>query len=55
MRIDRLDLLRYGKFTDRVLVFPQARQDFHLVVGPNEAGKSTVAEAIRAAFFERLP
>jgi uncharacterized protein YhaN len=46
MRIDRLDLLRYGKFTDRVLVFPQARQDFHLVVGPNEAGKSTTRSAI---------
>ncbi|HUD33980.1 MAG TPA: AAA family ATPase, partial [Variovorax sp.] len=47
MRIQRLDLLRYGKFTDRGLAFPAgATRDFHLVVGANEAGKSTTRSAI---------
>ncbi len=50
MRFDRLDLVRYGKFTDRRLEFPAASRDFHMIVGPNEAGKSTV----RQAFFDLL-
>lgn len=51
MRIARLDLLRYGKFTDQSLSFPQAAQDFHLVLGPNEAGKSTMRHAIQDLLF----
>jgi uncharacterized protein YhaN len=46
MRIDRLELIKFGKFTDRVLDFPLAERDFHVIVGPNEAGKSTVRAAI---------
>ena len=46
MRFQHLDLSRYGKFTDQRLVFPQAKRDFHLIVGPNEAGKSTTRQAI---------
>ncbi|MDQ3775160.1 MAG: AAA family ATPase [Pseudomonadota bacterium] len=46
MRIQQLLLLRYGKFTDQPLVFPHAKQDFHLIVGANEAGKSTTRSAI---------
>lgn len=46
MRIDCLELLRYGKFADRRLEFAPAVRDFHLVVGPNEAGKSTLRAAI---------
>ncbi len=46
MRLQHLDLLRYGKFTDRRLAFPAALRDFHLVVGVNEAGKSTTRSAI---------
>jgi uncharacterized protein YhaN len=46
MRIDRLDLIRFGKFTDRSIDFPVAARDFHVVVGPNEAGKSTLRAAI---------
>ena len=46
MRIQQLNLLRYGKFTDQVLMFPHARRDFHLIVGANEAGKSTTRSAI---------
>lgn len=45
MRLRRLVLARYGKFTDRVLEFGEAIEgtpDLHIVYGPNEAGKSTV-------------
>jgi uncharacterized protein YhaN len=51
MRISRLDLLRYGKFTDKSVLFPAAKQDFHLVVGPNEAGKSTLRNAMQDLLF----
>ncbi|PQA81922.1 hypothetical protein C5F52_18100 [Limnohabitans sp. TS-CS-82] len=46
MRIRELKLIRYGKFTDRSLSLPFADRDIHLIVGPNEAGKSTVRTAI---------
>lgn len=46
MRIQELRLIRYGKFTDRTLALPFNARDIHLVVGPNEAGKSTVRSAI---------
>lgn len=51
MRFDRLDLIKYGKFSDRPIGFPAAKQDFHLIVGPNEAGKSTVRSAILDLLF----
>ncbi len=43
MRLRRLDLTRYGRFTDAVLDFgPRGGgPDLHVVYGPNEAGKST--------------
>ena len=46
MRIRELNLIRYGKFTDRQIRLPEAACDIHLVVGPNEAGKSTLRKAI---------
>lgn len=46
MRIRELKLIRYGKFTDRSLALPSSDRDIHLIVGPNEAGKSTVRTAI---------
>lgn len=46
MRIRELNLIRYGKFTDRSLALPLSDRDIHLIVGPNEAGKSTVRTAI---------
>ena len=46
MRLQQLRLLAYGKFTDRVLDFAPAAMDFHLVIGHNEAGKSTTRQAI---------
>ncbi len=44
MRLRRLDLSRYGKFTDRTIDFGErieGEPDLHIVYGPNEAGKST--------------
>ncbi len=54
MRLNRLDLVRYGKFTGRSLDFgdaPHERPDFHLVYGPNEAGKSTLFSAFLDLLF----
>ena len=51
MRIRRLDLSRYGKFTDETILLPAADYDFHLIVGPNEAGKSTLRNAVQDLLF----
>ncbi|WP_017924217.1 ATP-binding protein, partial [Burkholderia glumae] len=51
MRIRQLELFRYGKFTDATLRFPPAAHDFHVIVGPNEAGKSTVRTAVSELLF----
>ncbi|MBC7478782.1 MAG: AAA family ATPase, partial [Pseudorhodobacter sp.] len=48
MRLNRLDLTRYGHFTDQSLTFPlpeAGQPDLHLIYGPNEAGKSTTLTA----------
>lgn len=48
MRLRRLDLDRYGKFTGQVLDFgprEAGSPDLHIVYGPNEAGKSTLFSA----------
>lgn len=50
MKIQSLALERYGAFTDRVLTFdPDAR--LHVVIGPNEAGKSSALAAITDLLF----
>ncbi len=51
MRIDRLDLIRYGKFTHQSVALPRAQRDFHVIVGPNEAGKSTLRSAIHHLLY----
>ncbi len=51
MRLRRLDLLRYGHFTDRSFELPAGKLDFHIVFGPNEAGKSTALSAIEDLLF----
>ncbi len=51
MRLQRLDLIRYGHFTDSSFELPVAKSDFHIVFGPNEAGKSTVMAAIEDVLF----
>lgn len=51
MRIQRLDLLRYGRFTDTRLALPASDSDMHILFGPNEAGKSTALSAIEDLLF----
>lgn len=51
MRFRKLDLLAYGKFTAQPIDFPAISPDFHFIVGPNEAGKSTIRDAIADALF----
>lgn len=54
MRINRLDLTRYGKFTDKHIDFgpvDPGRPDLHLIYGPNEAGKSTTLSAFLDLLF----
>ena len=51
MRLRRLELSRYGKFKDHPIELPFGTPDFHLVVGANEAGKSTTRSAISDLLF----
>lgn len=51
MRIRRLDLLRYGHFTERSIELSPGTSDFHIIFGPNEAGKSTALSAIEDLLF----
>jgi uncharacterized protein YhaN len=54
MRLRRLDLTRYGKFTDHSIDFGEVisgQPDLHIVYGPNEAGKSTALTAFLDLLF----
>jgi len=54
VRIGRLDLSRYGRFSDYSLELgaaPAGGSDFHVVYGLNETGKSTAAAAILDLLF----
>ncbi len=50
MRIQRLDLIAFGPFTDQSLDFGDGR-GLHLVLGENEAGKSSTLRALRDFLF----
>ena len=49
MRIDRLDLIAFGPFTDRVLEFAPNRVE--LIYGPNGAGKSTALRGLTGLLY----
>ena len=51
MRIDRLDLIAYGPFTDTVLDLSDGMSGLHLIYGDNEAGKSTSLRALIGLLF----
>jgi len=51
MKIRSIRLAAYGPFTDATLDLPESGPDFHLVFGPNEAGKSTALRALRHMLF----
>jgi uncharacterized protein YhaN len=50
MRLTRLELLRYGHLADVALDF-SAPSGLHVVLGANEAGKSTALEALTDGLF----
>ncbi len=54
MRLNRLDLTAFGHFTELQLPLPRpvsGTSDLHLIVGPNEAGKSTLLRALSNLLF----
>ncbi|MBL6724962.1 MAG: AAA family ATPase, partial [Rubripirellula sp.] len=51
MLLARLDLRAFGKFTDVSLDLSARDRNFHLIYGPNEAGKSTSLRAIASLLF----
>jgi uncharacterized protein YhaN len=51
VRIDRLDLIAYGPFTDSVLDLSDGQAGLHLIYGNNEAGKSTSLRALIGWLF----
>jgi uncharacterized protein YhaN len=51
VRIDRIDLIRFGHFAGREIELPPRKPDFYLFYGDNEAGKSTLLRGISALFF----
>jgi uncharacterized protein YhaN len=51
MRIRQLDLLRYGHFTDAIIALPAGKPDFQMLLGENEAGKSTAMNGVEDLLF----
>ena len=51
MRIDRIDVIRFGHFSNREIELPPRQPDYHVVYGDNEAGKSTLLRGISALLF----
>ena len=51
MRFEQIDLTAYGNFTDRTLKFTDPSKTVHVIYGPNEAGKSTLKNAIEELLF----
>ena len=51
MRIESLLLERYGHFTGRELDFSSPNVRLHVVLGPNEAGKTTALHAVGDLLF----
>ncbi|MDE0113357.1 MAG: AAA family ATPase, partial [Albidovulum sp.] len=54
MRLRRLNMLRYGMFDGYSLDFgpsTSGNSDFHIVFGPNEAGKTTIFNGLLDCFF----
>jgi len=51
VRLARLDLDRYGRFTDVSLPLPRQATDLHVIYGPNEAGKSTTRKGLTELLY----
>ncbi len=51
MRIDRLDLIAYGPFSEKSINLADGNFGLHMIYGDNEAGKSTSLRALIAWLF----
>lgn len=51
MKIKRLDLLAFGPFTKMTLDLSEGNPGLHVILGPNEAGKSSTLRALKAWLF----
>lgn len=51
MKILRMNLLAYGPFTETLLDLGGGDEGFHLIYGPNEAGKSSALRALRQMLY----
>lgn len=51
MKIETIRLIAYGPFTHSTIDLTSSPSDFHLLIGPNEAGKSSTLRALRHLFF----
>lgn len=53
MKLIELNLRAYGPFTNKAIQFENGsgNSGLHLILGPNEAGKSTALRALRAVLF----
>ncbi len=51
MKIKNLQLEAFGPFTEQYLDFSKNRSDFHIIYGPNEAGKSSILRALNAWLY----
>ena len=51
MKVVELQLLAFGPFTDLCLDLSEGEQGFHVLYGPNEAGKSSALRALKALLY----
>lgn len=51
MRIQSLELIAFGPFTDTTIGLEGGQHGVHLVYGPNEAGKSSILRALQQMLF----
>ena len=51
MRFESLRIPAFGPFTNLELTFSAKGGDFHIIYGPNEAGKSSLLRAYRDLFY----
>ncbi|MFM0736138.1 AAA family ATPase [Paraburkholderia xenovorans] len=52
MKLHSIAIQEFKQFSDRIFI-GDLQPGLNLFTGPNEAGKSTIAEAVRAVFLER--
>jgi uncharacterized protein YhaN len=51
VRLESIDLIRFGHFSGHKVELPIRQPDYYLIYGDNEAGKSTLLRGISALFF----